>query len=171
MIEVIGIALFLALAAYAAYLDLTTYQIPNWISLAVVADFVVAAAIAVQDPVAIAWHLGAGLAMLVAGIGLFAANVLGGGDAKLLAASAVWFGWAGLFKFVIYVAILGGVLALFILGLRRAGLRESWTGRPWIQRLRAPDRGIPYGIAIAAAAGLMFVPIAGIAVTTAHTLH
>ena len=85
--------------------------------------------------------------MLVAGIGLFAANVLGGGDGKLLAASAVWFGWAGLFKFVIYVAILGGVLALFILGLRRAGLRESWTGRPWIQRLRAPDRGIPYGIA------------------------
>ena len=170
MIEAIGIALFLALAAYAAYSDLTSYQIPNWISLAIIADFVVAAAIGVQEPAAIAWHLGAGLAMLVAGVGLFAAGLLGGGDAKLLAASAVWFGWAGLFKFVVYVAILGGVLALVVIALRRAGLPESWSGQPWIRRLRSPDQGIPYGVAIAASAGLMFVPLAGIAAATAHPL-
>ena len=44
---------------------------------------------------AVVWGLGAGAVMLIAGFALFAAGIFGGGDAKLLAASAVWFGWSG----------------------------------------------------------------------------
>jgi len=74
---------------------------------------------------------------------------MGGGDAKLLTASAVWFGFnAALFEFLIYVSIFGGLLTLLILALRNhentilaAGLR--------VPHLLFTAKKIPYGIAIA----------------------
>ena len=159
MIETIGIGVFLVVAAYAAYSDLTSYEIANWISLVIVADFVVTAAFGAPEFAAIAWHLGVGVAMLAAGFALFAAGIFGGGDAKLFAASSVWFGLAGLFKFVVYVALVGGLLALAILCLRRFALPASWAAKSWLRRLHSRDQGVPYGVAIAAAAGLMFLPL------------
>ncbi len=169
MIETIGIGVFLAVVAYAAYSDLTSYEIPNWISLVIVADFVVTAAFGTPGFTTIAWHLGVAAAMLAAGFALFAAGVFGGGDAKLFAASSVWFGLAGLFKFVVYVALVGGLLALAILCLRRLALPASWAGRNWLRRLHSRDQGIPYGIAIAAAAGLMFLPLPLVAESVGNT--
>ena len=159
MIESIGIGVFFAAVTYAAYSDLTSYEIPNWISLVIVADFVVTAGFGTPGFATIAWHLGVGAAMLAAGFALFAAGVFGGGDAKLFAASSVWFGLAGLLKFAVYVALVGGLLALAILCLRRLAPPASWAGWNRLRRLRSRDQGIPYGVAIAAAAGLMFLPL------------
>ena len=169
MIETIGIGVFLAAVAYAAYCDLTSYEIPNWISLVIVADYVVAAGFGTPGLATIAWHLGVGGAMLAAGFALFAAGVFGGGDAKLFAATSVWFGLAGLFKFAVYMALVGGLLTLAILCLRRLALPASWAGRSWLRRLHSRDQGIPYGIAIATAAGLMFLPLPLVAESASGT--
>lgn len=163
MIETIGIGVFLAVLAYAAYSDLTSYQIPNWISLVIVADFVVTAAFGAPEFTTIAWNLGVGAAMLVAAFALFAAGVFGGGDAKLFAASSVWFGLAGLLKFVVFVALVGGLLALAILCLRRLAPPASWAEKSWLKKLHSRDQGVPYGIAIAVAASLMFFPLSLVA--------
>ena len=96
MVESVVILLFPAALVYAAVSDLATYQIPNWLSLAVVVDFVAAAVVGSLDIAAFGWHLGAGVAVLVAGILMFARGIVGGGDAKLMAACAFWVGWAGL---------------------------------------------------------------------------
>jgi prepilin peptidase CpaA len=131
--------------------------------LAILADFIILAAIAgaygTLDPMSAVSGLGAGAVMLIAGFALFAAGIFGGGDAKLLAASAVWFGWPGLFRFIILVALMGGLLALAVLGLRRVASRRAWNGPKWVISLCSGDHGIPYGSAIAAASWLMIYPL------------
>ena len=154
---------FLGLSAYAAFSDIARYRIENWISLAILADFIVFAAYGSLfgnlDPLAIVWLLGAGAALLIAGFALFAAGLFGGGDAKLLAASAVWIGWSGMFRYVILVALIGGLLGLAVLGLRRVAPNRVPGDREWLNNLRSGDHGMPYGVAIAAASWLMFCPL------------
>jgi len=131
-IGTVGVVIFLGLSAYAAFSDIARYRIANWISLAILADFIVVATIASVtgslEPITIVWSLGAGATMLIAGFALFAAGIFGGGDAKLLAASALWFGWSGMFRYIILVALLGGLLSLVVLGLRRFSARNGLGG-------------------------------------------
>jgi len=158
MIETLATIAFLGAMATAAFTDLTRYEIPNWISLVVAAAFVVSAIGDSLDLQTIAWHVAMGVAVLVAGFALFALGVFGGGDAKLLAAAALWFGPAPLLKFLVYVALVGGLLGIVIICLRRMPLPPEWTEKRWVSRLYSPEQGMPYGIAIAIAAGLVCVP-------------
>lgn len=165
-IGTVGVVVFLGLSAYAAFSDIARYRIANWISLAILADFIVVAVYASVmgslEPMMIVWSLGVGITMLIAGLALFAAGVFGGGDAKLLAASAVWFGWSGLYRYILLVALLGGLLALVVLGLRRFAPKllqhDPQSGQTWLSNLLSGDHGIPYGVALAVASWLMFCP-------------
>jgi prepilin peptidase CpaA len=93
-------------------------------------------------------HLGAGLFMFVVGYALFALRIFGGGDAKLMAALALWTGFVDLSRFALLTAIFGGVLALTLLVMRRM----NWRRDSRFAHLLAKDAPIPYGIAIVAAA-------------------
>ena len=108
---------------------------------------------------AMVWRLGAGATLLIVGVALFAAGIIGGGDAKLLAASAPWIGWTGLFQYIILVTLIGGLLALVILGLRRFIPPRVTSGRKWLAALSSGEHGLPYGVAIAAASWLIFCPL------------
>lgn len=137
--------------AFAAAMDLLTMTIPNRLTLGIAAAFFVVAPI-----VGLPWHdylshLAAGAAMLVVGVVLFSMRLFGGGDAKLLAAAALWLGMEPLGPFLIYVTIFGGVLALAILAYRRfpAGALPL---PGWALRLHAKGEAMPYGVAIAAGA-------------------
>ena len=142
----------LALIA-AGVSDLVRYQIPNTICLALVAAF---ALFAPSLPLgAVAWHVACGAAILAAAALFFAFRLIGGGDAKLLAATALWVGWQNLGSFILITAIAGGILGLFLLGLRRFA-PEPPPGR-WYGRLLARGEGVPYGMAIAAS-GLVMLP-------------
>ena len=55
----------------------------------------------------------------MAGMVLFSLNLVGGGDAKLLAAAGLWIGYDQLVPFLLYVTIFGGALALLLLAYRR----------------------------------------------------
>jgi prepilin peptidase CpaA len=136
--------------------DIARYEIPNSLSVALVAGFALLAA-ALPLPV-IVDHVLVGLTVLGAMAALFAAGVCGGGDVKLLAATALWIGWVHLPEFLLLTALAGGVLALVLLASRRlvaSRLLVATGARP--RRLFAKASGVPYGVAIAAA-GLSMVP-------------
>lgn len=160
MIEYAVLLVFPAAMAFAGAMDLFTMTIPNRISIVLVAAFGVAAAMTGIGWSALASHLGAGFLMLVIGIGMFAMGWLGGGDAKLLAATALWIGFDHLLAYLIVAGIAGGLLAIVIL-LYRSILPPLWLARQrWALNLHSARTGIPYGIALAAA-GLHVYPSTG----------
>ncbi len=141
----------------AALSDLLTMKIPNWLSLAMAGLFPVAALIAGFDMATIGSHFLAGAGVLAVCFALFALGWIGGGDAKLAAAIAVWTGpFLPLLEWSILAAVFGGILTLAILVTRMFTLPVMLAGRPWIARLHDPKTGIPYGVALAAAALAVF---------------
>lgn len=148
---------FPAAMAFAAAMDLLTMTIPNRISVGLIIAFVVAALVAPLGWPEIASHVGAGLLMLAVGIAMFALGWLGGGDAKLLAAAALWFGFGGLIQYLVLVSLAGGALALLIFSYRFLPPPIWLCRQEWAMRLHAKAGGIPYGVALAAA-GLWLYP-------------
>lgn len=150
-------AVYIALVCYGAWSDARTLRIPNAVSLALLAAFIPAAVAAGIGLEAIAWHLGAAVLLLVIGFGLFALGYFGGGDAKLFAAAALWVGWDQLLFFVFAVLLVGGVLSLLVVALRKGiGMWPNWLVKS-AEGLFTPNKAVPYGIAIAAGA-LITVP-------------
>lgn len=147
------VLVFPALVIVGALRDATSYTIPNWISLALIAAFPLAA-LALDLPLGVmGMHAGVGVAALAAGMAMFALGWVGGGDAKLLAAAALWLGWPAALTFVLVTALAGGALTLMLLSLRSAALRPlALMGPPWFSRLAEPGENIPYGVAIAVGA-------------------
>jgi prepilin peptidase CpaA len=152
------VLLFPALLLTAAASDTLTFRIPNWISLALIAAFPVAAYVTGMSWTAVGLSVGVGAAALVVGMILWALRWIGGGDAKLFAATALWLGWPGFALFAVCAMIAGGVLALFLIALRSAALRPLMLlGPRWVARLTEPGEGVPYGVAICLGALVAFV--------------
>jgi prepilin peptidase CpaA len=156
MLQLVAAALalvFPVLVLAGAVKDATSYTIPNWISLALVAVFHIAGLAQGVAPPAIGLHFAVGFAALVAGMLMFALRWIGGGDAKLLAAAALWLGWPATLNFLAVTAIAGGGLALLLVALRSAPVRPYVLLAPaWFTRLASPGEAAPYGLAIAAGA-------------------
>jgi prepilin peptidase CpaA len=100
----------------------------------------------------IASHLGAALLVLAIAFGFFSRGWIGGGDAKLAAATALWFGFDHLMEYALYGSMFGGALTLLILHFRSHPMPGMLLGQEWAERLHQSDGGVPYGIALAAAA-------------------
>jgi prepilin peptidase CpaA len=156
MLEIIKLLLFPALMAFAASSDLLTMKIPNWVCLIMIGGFVVLALAAGMSLQQFALHAGAGLLVLCITFGFFARGWIGGGDAKLAAATALWFGFEHLLDYALYGSIFGGVLTLVLLQYRAFPLPAVLVGRVWAERLHQPNGGVPYGIALAAAAMVVY---------------
>lgn len=137
-----------ALVLAAGY-DVATYTIPNWLSLTIALVFPAMALIAGMPLTSFAFHIAIGVATLAFGIVLFAMRLFGGGDAKLLAATALWMGPQSIVGFLVGTAMIGGALATGILLFRRIPLPAELVALPWAQRLHSKDKGLPYGVAIA----------------------
>lgn len=151
------LVLFPALMAFSASSDLFTMTIPNRVSIALVLGYLALAAAFGLPLATIAIHLSCGLVVLAIAFVLFSKGWIGGGDAKLAAATALWLGWALILDYGLIASILGGVLTIMLLLSRRAQL-PAWAARSdWIARLHHPKSGVPYGIALAAA-GLVLYP-------------
>jgi prepilin peptidase CpaA len=139
----------------ACITDLRNYTIPNWISFAIVAFYV---PVAVTLPLDIALlHFTAFAVVFIGGFLLFTIGMLGGGDAKLLAAVSLWVGWGiPLFQLVAVVAVFGGILAVLLLGLRTSGVVAVINGYGFQPAVLDPKKGVPYAVAIA---GAFFVSV------------
>ena len=156
MITTIALLLFPAGMALAASSDLLTMTISNKLVLLLVATFFVIA-LSVQLPLdVLAMHAACAFLVLVVGFTFFALGWIGGGDAKLAAATALWLGFALAMPYLLYSALLGGVLTLAILGLRNLPLMPVLARFGWLERLHNPKSGVPYGIALAIAGLLTY---------------
>jgi prepilin peptidase CpaA len=143
--------------AIAASADLLTMKIPNRLCLALAVGYCVLAAFLRVPPQEILVNLSCGAAMLALAFGLFSLGWIGGGDAKLASATALWLGWGSLLDYGLTAAVYGGVLTVILILGRRANLPHSLARQEWIARLHNPASGVPYGIALAAA-GLVIYP-------------
>tara|TARA_R110002073_G_scaffold139182_2_gene289163 strand:- start:87 stop:566 length:480 start_codon:yes stop_codon:yes gene_type:complete len=147
--------LSMLLLLVAAGSDLMWRTIPNALPLGIAASFAIGA---IADPVAIAplASLAVGAAVFAVGVPLFGLNVLGGGDVKLLAATALWAGVSDVVALLFVTAIAGGLLGVAV-GVWWAWRRwwQQWATASVRDGLAAEVVTVPYGVAIA---------IAGIAV-------
>lgn len=156
MLEVAVLTVLPGAVALAAALDLFTMKIPNRLSAVMVLAFLPVALLAGLGPWELLDHVGAGLIGLLIGVLLFIPGWFGGGDAKLMAAIALWLGFENLVAYLVYVALAGGVLAALFSSVRAAPLPRALLGQDWALRLHHPNGGIPYGIALAAGALLVY---------------
>lgn len=146
-----GTIVFGTMLTAAAISDIRQLRIPNLIPMLMVAGFILQ--VSFGDLRGIGGHLLAMLVTLALLIPLFAINVLGGGDVKLLAAAALWLGMADLPLLMVGVAVLGGLFAAIWLPLRWVVTR-TLPGDTLPASLRR-DAALPYGVPIGVAAFLL----------------
>ena len=163
-IDALAGAVILGLSCAAAGQDALTRTIDNRFSLTILAIFVVGSLVGLMAGAvplkAFAWAVGAGLAVFAIGLGLFAAGVLGGGDVKLLAALAPWVSPQQSLFFLIVMALAGGAVALLTLFLtwlnRKTATKQSFMN-DFFTSLGNDRDTVPYGVAIAVAAGAIWL--------------
>jgi prepilin peptidase CpaA len=103
-----------------------------------------------------AMHFACGFSVLVVSFAFFARGWMGGGDAKLAASIGLWFGFTQFLPFILLASILGGALTLALLSARQLPLPAFTLSQTWITRLHHENTGVPYGIALAAAAMIIY---------------
>jgi len=156
MLELAVLTVLPGAVAFAAAMDLLTMRIPNRISVVMVLAFFPLALLAGLGAAEIVNHLAAGLLLLTLGVLLFIPGWFGGGDAKLMAAIGLWIGLDNLFPYILYVALAGGMVAAAFCSARSVPLPRVLLGEAWALRLHRRDTGIPYGLALAAGALLVY---------------
>lgn len=157
MLSVLILAIFPLLMVFAAVSDLLTMTIPNMVSVILVAGFALFALYIGAPMEMVMSHVLCAVAMLALAFGMFVAGWIGGGDAKLFAAIALWLGWERLPEYGVWVALLGGALTLVIVLIRFYDLPEFVLKAGFMRRLADKGGGIPYGIALAIG-GLLVYP-------------
>jgi prepilin peptidase CpaA len=145
-----------AILAIIAYGDVRTRRIPNALSLAIAILGLTRIALA-HDPFAASQTLAAGSAIFAATFLLFWRGVVGGGDAKLVAAVVLLIGYQRLLTFLFLMSLCGGALALTTLArehlrhwhpFRRTRMTPvSETGARTVVPVNST---VPYGVAVAA---------------------
>jgi len=149
ILDLARLLFFPALMAFAAASDLFTMTISNRLSLALAAGFLLLAVAGGMAPYDILAHCGAGALVLVVSFTCFAMGWVGGGDAKMAAAAALWFGFDHLLNYLVYASLFGGALTVLLLQFRQWPLPYALAGQAWLSRLHDKQTGIPYGIALA----------------------
>lgn len=156
MLVILLLVAFPAMMAFAAVSDLLTMTIPNRLMLALAGTFAILVLAGGMPLGLVAFHVTAAALVLVLAFLMFARGWIGGGDAKLAAATTLWLGFDGLPDYMIAASIGGGLLTLAILVLRGLPLPLFATRWSWLSRLHDPKSGVPYGIVLAASALLVY---------------
>ena len=154
MIEAALLVFFPMLVAFGAASDLLTMTIQNRVSVLLIAGFAVIA-VGTGMPLSV-WgtHLLGFLPVFAAGFAFFAFGWMGGGDVKFASAISLWIGFTPvLTEFMVFVSLYGAALTLALLMLRQMiAVPAILIRQDWFERLYDRNSGIPYGIAIGAAA-------------------
>ncbi len=151
-----ALILFPALMAFSAFADLLTMTIPNRVSLALIGFFVLFAAWLGMPLDSVLSHVACGACVLAATFLMFNRGWMGGGDAKLASATALWLGFDQLADYALVTSLVGGALTIAILALRRYEPRFV-ANSPRLAHLCDGTEGVPYGIALAIA-GIAIYP-------------
>lgn len=152
ILSAIALLVFPAVMVFAASSDLLTMKISNLSVLALLVGFAAIVPFTGLGLEQIGMHLAVSAVVLLLGFTFFAFGWVGGGDAKLAAAIALWLGLGQILPFIIYAGLWGGLLTTTLLVIRRWPLPETLRRVTWVDRLHDTTKGVPYGLALAAAA-------------------
>ena len=150
-VSLLGLAAIAPLLMYAGYSDLRSLRIPNWISLAMLVVFAALVPFLAGPEIMMRGSV-AGIVFVI-GFVLFALNMLGAGDVKLLAALFLFVPSSHIQVFLIAFspALLCGVALICAVRWRPHPRVAGWAS--------VTTPGVfPMGISIAAA-GLMIGPL------------
>jgi len=150
------IAVFPAALLIAAANDVYEFKIPNWISIVLVCAYPPAALAVGVAPSVMAEGLMVGAGALALGFALYAGKIVGGGDAKLLAATTPWLGAGALGVFLFNTAVSGLVLAMVMIMFRKLPILPVYAHAPWLIELHQRKKDLPYAVAIAGGGLLSF---------------
>ena len=167
MFDSLALLVFPLLMIFAALADLFTMTIPNRVSLVLIAAYLLLALYLRLPLATVGLHVSCGLAKQALTFTMFQMGWIGGGDAKLDAATALWLGWPALFEYGLAASLIGGALTIAILALRHYDLPEKLLSVGFIAKLAEKNGGVPYGIALALA-GLVIYPHTGVWTGLAH---
>lgn len=153
--DISGIQLvFAALLVWVGVSDVQSLRIPNAAVLALLGLFGLAV-VAAGFPEGWAWRLALGGGALALGMVLFAFNVAGAGDGKLLAVVALWAGPSHCVHLLALTALLGLALLPIKLGanmaLTQIQLLVPQTAHWSLPKGVVQAKAVPYGVAIAGA--------------------
>ncbi len=176
LIKAIYILINLAIGVY----DFSFYRIPNLLLAALLVLYGLCAPFYMSfENLLISFVVFA--VVLVAGFILYILKIIGGGDAKYLAVSALWAGFPGVVHLIFLVAVVGGLVAIIYLILRDYVARLSdwlWSQiqkaeerfpilqSVWVGSGKGSEKGkreninprmVPYGIAIAIGACMLTI--------------
>ncbi len=142
---------------FAAISDALSMTIANRVSVILVGAFALIAPLTGMPWQDYAMHFAGGAAVLVVTFVLFAVGGMGGGDAKLLAATSVWMGFSMLLlEYLLVGSVIGGLLTLAILSYRGSPLSMVTGRNMFLRHFADQSAGIPYGLALGIAGLLVF---------------
>lgn len=149
MLEALIFVVFPFCMVFAAISDALSMTISNRVSLILVATFTLVAPLTGMEWATYGWHFAAGGMVLLVTFSLFALGAMGGGDAKLLAATSLWMGFSlQLLDYLVTAAMLGGALTLLIMMFRGSPLSVFTGGNMFLRHFADKEVGIPYGVAL-----------------------
>lgn len=158
MLEALIFVVFPFCMAFAAVSDMLSMTIANRVSVVLAVTFAVVAPLTGMDWTLYAMHFAGFAIVLSVTFCLFAMGGMGGGDAKLMAATALWMGLGfTLVEYLVTAAVLGGMLTLAIMRLRASHSAAIIGANRYTAHFFDSKTGIPYGIALGAA-GLIVAP-------------
>ncbi|MFC3327490.1 A24 family peptidase [Mesorhizobium cantuariense] len=149
MLEALIFVVFPFCMLFAAISDMLSMTIANRVPVLLVVVFALVAPLTGMEWAVYGGHFAAGALVLAVTFGLFAMGGMGGGDAKLLAATAMWMGLnVNLVEYLVASTIIGGLLTLAIILYRKSLLAAVTSQNPFLRHFADEAKGVPYGVAL-----------------------
>jgi prepilin peptidase CpaA len=149
---------FLLLTMWASFKDITTYTIPNKISICLIGLFFLYLFFLYPEHKEeflsfVSNRLLVSLFAFFIGIIIWHLKIMGGGDVKYFASLSLFFASKTVFYMLLMTFIFGGILAVLIILLRRFVENKKSA----FKELFDSKNGIPYGVAISISALICFI--------------
>ena len=148
VITIIMTCIVLIVTILSCISDVRSLRIPNWHSLVILGCFI-PAWLATPEAFSGLWqHSGAMMGMFAVTYIMFCLGMMGGGDSKLGTVLGLWTGLKGLLPFMVYMAIMGGVVGIISLFIRKNKPFKTPLPGSWVDQLQNGRNAVPYGVAI-----------------------
>lgn len=158
MLEALIFVIFPFCMLFAAISDMMSMTIANRVSLILIAAFALIAPFTGMGWADYGWHFAAAALVLSVTFAMFAIGAMGGGDAKLMAATSLWVGFSmDLMYYLVLSAVIGGALTLAIIIYRGSPLSMLTGNNVFLRHFANEKVGIPYGVALGIG-GLLVYP-------------
>jgi prepilin peptidase CpaA len=149
MLEAAIFVVFPFCMLFAAVSDMLSMTIANRVAVVLVATFAIVAPLTGMGWIDYGWHFAAGGLVLLVTFALFALGGMGGGDAKLMSATALFLGFnVHLAEYLVISAFVGGILTVAIVAYRNSALAVFTSRNIFLRHFADDAGGIPYGIAL-----------------------